>query len=245
MSFLDATIVNIAFPDIRPRSQASRARALGVLNGYSIVFAAFLVPAGAGAAGVAAPPPPPPPRARARPRPGAHAGPPRPGAGRHVSARTRIIEWHDPVEAFGRANGLSGIDHLRPIAAGELPPPPIAVTLGFGIAEVEEGRVVFTAQPAEYHYNPIGAVHGGLAATLLDSAMGCAVQSVLPPGSGYTTLELKASFIRPMTRDTGEIRAIGTLLSAGRRVATAEGRIEDGRGRLLAHATSTCLVLGQ
>jgi uncharacterized protein (TIGR00369 family) len=162
-----------------------------------------------------------------------------------VSARARTIEWDDPLEMLHRADGLAGIDRIRRIAAGELPPPPIAVTLGFDIAEVEEGRVVFVLEPAEYHYNPIGAVHGGVAATLLDSAMGCAVQTVLPAGVGYTTLELKVSFIRPMTLQTGEVRATGTLLNAGSRVATAEGRIEDGRGKLLAHATSTCLVLGR
>jgi uncharacterized protein (TIGR00369 family) len=160
-----------------------------------------------------------------------------------VSERTRTIAWEDPVASFGRAAGLTGIEYLRAIASGEIPPPPIAVTMGFAIAEIEEGRVVFAAAPAEYHYNPIGLVHGGMAATLLDSAMGCAVQSILPAGVGWTTLELKVSFIRPMSRDTGEVRAIGTLLHPGRQVATAEGRIEDGRGKLLAHATSTCLVL--
>lgn len=157
--------------------------------------------------------------------------------------RTRTISWEDPVASFQRAAGMAGIDHLRAMAAGEMPPPPIAVLMGFGIEAIEEGRVVFTVQPAEYHYNPIGLVHGGVAATLLDSAMGCAVQSHLPAGVGYTTLEIKVSFLRPLTRDTGMVRAEGTVLHLGRKVATAEGRLLDGDGRLLGHATTTCLIV--
>ena len=158
--------------------------------------------------------------------------------------RARTITWEDPVAAFERGRELSGIDYLRAIRDGRLPPPPIAALMGFSPVEVEEGRVVFAAEPAEYHYNPIGVVHGGLAAALLDSAMGCAVQSLLPAGVGYTTLEVKVNYVRPMTRDTGRVLAEATVLHRGGRVATAEGRVyAEDTGKLLAHATTTCLVL--
>ena len=115
--------------------------------------------------------------------------------------------------------------------------------MDFQIVELEEGRAVFAVDPAEYHYNPIGVVHGGLAATLLDSAMGCAVHSMLPAGSGYTTLELKVNFIRALTAETGRVRAEGKLIHLGGRTATAEGRVIDESGKLYAHATTTCLIL--
>ncbi len=140
---------------------------------------------------------------------------------------------------------MSGLDVLQLIAAGELPPPPIAETLGFGAIEVEEGRATFTVEPAEFHYNPIGVVHGGLALALLDSAMGCAVHTTLPAGVAYTTLEVKANFVRPLTASTGLVRCTGTVVHGGRTVATAEGRIVDGAGKLYAHGTSTLLVVGR
>jgi uncharacterized protein (TIGR00369 family) len=138
---------------------------------------------------------------------------------------------------------LSGLDFMRAIASGEVEQPPIARLLGFGVIEVGEGRAVFTADPGEQHYNPIGVVHGGLAMTLLDSAMTCAVQTRAPAGSGFTTVEAKTNFVRPITVGTGTIRAIGTLIHAGSRLATAEGRIVDAAGKLYAHATTTCIVL--
>lgn len=138
---------------------------------------------------------------------------------------------------------LSGLDLLRGLRDGTLPPPPMGRLLGFGLEEVEEGRVVFAAVPGTRHYNPIGTVHGGFAATLLDSCMACAVQSTLARGFGYTTLELKVNLVRAMTEDTGPVRAEGRVLHAGRRVATAEGRLTDAAGRLLAHGTTTCLVI--
>jgi uncharacterized protein (TIGR00369 family) len=139
---------------------------------------------------------------------------------------------------------LTGLEVLRAIAAGELPGAPIAKLLGFAPVEAQEGRVVFTALPGPEHYNPIGSVHGGLAATLLDSAMGCAVHSTLPAGVGYTTLELKVNFVRPITAETGRILCEGTIVHGGGRVATAEGRVfAEADGRLLAHGTTTCLIL--
>jgi uncharacterized protein (TIGR00369 family) len=139
---------------------------------------------------------------------------------------------------------VTGLEFLRAIAAGELPGAPIAELLGFAPVEAEEGRVVFAAVPDARHYNPIGTVHGGLAATLLDSAMGCAVHSTLPAGAGYTTLELKVNFTRPITTETGRILCEGTVVHRGGRVATAEGRVfAEADGKLLAHGTTTCLIL--
>ena len=115
--------------------------------------------------------------------------------------------------------------------------------MNFSLIEVGEGHAVFAVEPAEYHYNPIGVVHGGLAATLLDSAMGCAVHSTLAAGSGYTTLEIKVNFIRAMTAETGRVRCEANVVHAGARTATAEGRVIDEAGKLYAHGTTTCLIL--
>jgi uncharacterized protein (TIGR00369 family) len=138
---------------------------------------------------------------------------------------------------------MAGIDFIRKVASGELSPPPFAVLLGMDIAEVEDGRVVFTATPDERHYNPIGVVHAGLAATLLDSTLGCAVHTKLPAGSGYTTLETKFNLDRMITKDTGPLRCEGTVVTVGSRVGAAEGRVTGQDGRVYAHGTSTCLIL--
>ena len=138
---------------------------------------------------------------------------------------------------------MSGIDFLRALCDGRLPPPPIAELLGFKLVEVEPGHVVFEVLPAEQHYNPIGVVHGGLAMTLLDSAMSCSVQTQVPAGSGYTTVETKTNLTRPITSQTGKLRAIGKVIHAGSRIATAEGRLVDAAGKLYAHGTATCIVL--
>ncbi len=147
-----------------------------------------------------------------------------------------------PVELAERGRELAGIDYVRAIFAGELPPPPIAELMGFRGVEVELGRAVFEIVPGEQHYNPIGVVHGGLALTLLDSAMGCAVHSTLPPGAGYTTLEVKVNLVRAITKDTGLIRATGRLIHRGRTTGTAEGDVRDAAGNLLAHGTTTCMI---
>lgn len=156
--------------------------------------------------------------------------------------RTRTLTWQDPVALGKAAFSMAGAAFLRAIAEGKLPPPPIATLMDFSIEEVGEGRVVFAVEPQEYHYNPIGTVHGGLAATLLDSAMGCAVHSLLPEGRGYTTLELKVNYLRGLKRDTGRVRAIGKVIHLGGKIATAEGSIIDGAGKLYAHGTTTCLL---
>jgi uncharacterized protein (TIGR00369 family) len=159
-------------------------------------------------------------------------------------SRSRTITWEDPVAAAEGAAGMSGLEALEAIRDGRLPPPPIAKLLGMDPVVLAHGRAVFEATPDESHYNPIGVVHGGLAATLLDSATGCAVQSTLPAGMGYTTLELKVNFVRPITRDTGPVRCEGRVVHEGRTVATAEGRaVAQQTGKLLAHGTATCLVV--
>ena len=137
---------------------------------------------------------------------------------------------------------MPGIDFVRAIFAGKLPTPPIMQTIEPFDYAAEPGIITFQSVPGFRHYNPIGSVHGSYAAALLDSAMGLAVHSMLPAGSGYTTLEFKISFIRGMTEDTGPVKSEGRTLSVGRRAATAEARITDAKGRLLAHATTTCLV---
>jgi uncharacterized protein (TIGR00369 family) len=137
---------------------------------------------------------------------------------------------------------VSGLDFLRGVIEGRFPIPPIGALMDFRAVEVEEGRIVFAGTPGFRHYNPIGSVHGGYAATLLDSCMGCAVHSTLPAGIGYTTLEFKISFMRPLIKETGTVRAEGRELNSGRRVATAEGRLTDANGRPFAHATTTCLI---
>ena len=157
-------------------------------------------------------------------------------------ARTRTISWEDPRALAEAGRGLSGLEYLRKIVASELPRPPIAGLMNFNITEVSEGRAVFTVEPAEYHYNPIGVVHGGLAATLLDSAMGCAVHSTLPAGGGYTTLEIKVNYIRPMTAETGRVRCEAKVIHVGGRTASAEGRVVDESGKLYAHGTTTCII---
>ena len=137
---------------------------------------------------------------------------------------------------------MTGLQFVQGLADGTLPLNTIAQTLGYDIVEAENGRVVITAEPKDTHLNPSGTVHGGLAATMLDSCMGLAIQSTLDKGVGSTTLEFKISFVRPITPQTGLIRAEGTVINCGRRVGTAEGRVTDKDGRLLVHGTTTCLI---
>lgn len=159
------------------------------------------------------------------------------------SKRTRTITWQDPRPLAEAGRTLSGLEFLQKIVNGELPPPPLAALMNFNIVELREGYAVFAVEPAEYHYNPIGVVHGGLAATLLDSAMGCAVHSTLPAGTGYTTLEIKVNFIRAISANTGGVRCEAKIIHGGARTATAEGRVVDESGKLYAHGTTTCLIL--
>ena len=156
--------------------------------------------------------------------------------------RSRVVTWEDPVASWKAASGLGGIEVLRAIEGGELPPPPVARLLGFEVDQVSEGLVTFAFEPAEFHYNPLGTVHGGIVTTVLDSAMGCAVHSRLRAGLSYTTLELKVNFLKPVRVTTGRVRGEGKVVHLGGRVATAEAHLVDGEGALYAHGTSTCLI---
>lgn len=137
---------------------------------------------------------------------------------------------------------VSGLDFLRGILEGRVPPPPMSQTLNFFLVDVAEGRAVFQGEPQHAFYNPIGSVHGGWACTLLDSCMGCAVQTTLPVGQGYITVDIKVNLIRPLSHASGPVRAEGKVVNAGRTIAIAEGRLVGPEGRLYAHGTSTCLV---
>ncbi len=159
-----------------------------------------------------------------------------------VPTRQRLIEWQDPRLTAVKATQMNGLDFFRAWVTGEVPPPPIGVLMGFGLQEVADGRITFTMQPAEYHFNPIGTVHGGVIATILDSAMSCAVHTKLPVGGSYTTLEIKVNYTRPVLADSGPLQCIGQVIHMGRRAATAEGKLQDANGKLFAHGTATCMV---
>jgi uncharacterized protein (TIGR00369 family) len=164
---------------------------------------------------------------------------------RDVTVRRELnVTWRDPYAALERGRELAGLEYMQRLIDGEFPPPPIAELLSFTLVEVDDGRAVFRGHPGEQHLNPIGSVHGGYAATLVDSAVGCAVHTTLPAGVGYSTLELSVNLVRGISPATGPVLCEGTVIHAGRRTATAEARLtaEDGGG-LLAHAKTTCLIL--
>ncbi|HET8843210.1 MAG TPA: PaaI family thioesterase [Ktedonobacteraceae bacterium] len=163
--------------------------------------------------------------------------------GEEQQTRSRTFTWEDPVAAARAGKALSGMEHLQAIQRGELPGPPIAHLMGMDVHEVSEGRIIFTLRPEEYHYNPIGMVHGGVAATLLDSSMGCVVQSMLPKGHAYTTLEIKINYLRAITVNTGLLYSEAHIIHLGGRIAMAEGQITDEDGKVYAHGTSTCLLM--
>ena len=163
-----------------------------------------------------------------------------------MQPRQRTVTWEDPVASAMRGADQPGLEYLRAIVAGDVPPPPIAVLLGFEVVEVDEGRAVFAVTPDEFHYNPIGVVHGGYASTLLDSALGCAVHTTLPAGVAYTSLGLEAKFVRPLTRDTGRVLCEANVLYRGRKQATSEATLTAAdSGKLLAHGIATCMLLGE
>ncbi len=164
-------------------------------------------------------------------------------AGSWGTPRSKIVTWHDPLAAAEQGRQLSGLEHLRAVRDGALPPPPIAALMGFQVTRVEAGDVVFTCTPDESTYNPIGVVHGGLVCTLLDSVCGCAVQSTLPQGTGYTSLEIKVSYLRPVHAHSGELTAHGWVPRRGRRASFAEGDVRTPDGKVVATATSTCLII--
>jgi uncharacterized protein (TIGR00369 family) len=158
--------------------------------------------------------------------------------------RSLTVTWEDPMALAQAARSMSGLEFLQAVRDGKLPPAPIQQLIGMRLAEVEPGRAVWELAPAEQHYNPIGVAHAGIAATLLDSAMACAVHSTLPPGKGYTTLEFKINLVRGVTLKSGPVRATARIVHSGKSTATAEARLEDASGALYAHASTTCLLLG-
>lgn len=155
---------------------------------------------------------------------------------------SKTVSWFDPMAAARAGAALSGREHLQAMLDGQLPPPPISGLMNFGIASIEDREVTFQCTPDESVYNPIGLVHGGLVCTLLDSVLGCAVQTTLDAGLGYTSLEIKVSYLRPVRAGEGELRAIGRITRRDRRVCFADGEVRDTHGRLVATGSSTCLV---
>ena len=156
---------------------------------------------------------------------------------------SKVITWHDPMVTAAASARMAGLEFLRALRDGTLPRPPIAALLGFHPVEVEEGRVVFECTPDESAYNPIGVVHGGLVCTLADTVAACAVHSTLPAGLAYTSIDLNVSYTRPVTKDSGPLRAIGTVVKPGRRVAFSKAEILDSRDKIVATATSSCLIM--
>jgi uncharacterized protein (TIGR00369 family) len=158
------------------------------------------------------------------------------------ATRSRTFTWTDPQLNAAELGRRSGLETLRAMIDGELPAPPILHLIGATAMEAEEGRVAVLMPAAEFHYNPLGSVHGGIIATLLDTAAGCTVHSTLPAGVGYTSLDLSTKFVKPVTVDSGLLRCEGSIISRGRRIAVAESRLTDERGTLVAHATTTCML---
>jgi len=156
--------------------------------------------------------------------------------------RSRTVTWHDPGPSTAKGLAMAGIDYLRAIVDGELPGAPIAGLMRSKVVSVEPGRVVFECEPDESMYNPIGAVHGGLVCTLLDSVTGCAIHSTLPKGKGYTSIEIKVNYLRAVRLSSGTLTATGTVVKSGSRVGFAEGVVTDASGAAVATATSTLLV---
>jgi uncharacterized protein (TIGR00369 family) len=157
-------------------------------------------------------------------------------------ARSRLVEWDDPTIGAAAATTMSGLEYIRALLDGSIPPPPIVALMNMTMVSADVGTVTFTCEPNESHYNPIGTVHGGLVCTLLDSVAGCAVQTTLPKGQAYTSLEIKVNYLRPVLATTGTLTAVGTVTKPGRRAAFAEATVSDSAGRLVATASSTLLV---
>lgn len=157
--------------------------------------------------------------------------------------RQRLVTWEDPAISAEAARHASGLDFLQRIVTGEIPPPPIARLIGMDLVSVAHGTATFSLKPAEFHYNPIGSVHGGIISTILDSAMACAIQAALPQGSIYTTIQLNINLVRALTTASPEVFCTGEIVHVGRRLATAEGRVYDANNKLYAHGSTSCVVL--
>jgi uncharacterized protein (TIGR00369 family) len=159
-----------------------------------------------------------------------------------AAQRTRTFGWTDPAQTTALIGRRAGLDLLRAMSAGELPPPPIMQLIDMAGMTAEEGSVTVTLDPQEFHYNPLGTMHGGVIATLLDTAAACSVHTTLAAGVGYTSLDLNVKFLRPVTLASGRLTCTGTVLQRGRRTALAEARLTDAEGRLAAQAMSSCLL---
>lgn len=159
-----------------------------------------------------------------------------------MTERRKIIEWDDPTPGPAAMPKLTGLEYMQAMQVGELPGPPIMKTMDFALKSVGAGTVEFVCTPDESHYNPLGIVHGGLVCTLLDSALGCAVQTTLPKGVGYTSIEIKVNYLRGVSADSGELTCTGTVTKPGNRVAFAEGEVKDASGKVVATASGSCLV---
>jgi uncharacterized protein (TIGR00369 family) len=157
--------------------------------------------------------------------------------------REKVVSWEDPLAIAAAGHDLTGREFLEAVRAGRIPPPPIARLLGFELTAVGDGEATFSGTPDESVFNPIGTVHGGYVATLLDSALGCAVQTTLPAGTAYTSIEIKVSYLRPITLRPGTLTVTGRVTKPGRRVSFADGEARDADGRLLATAQSSFLVM--
>lgn len=165
------------------------------------------------------------------------------GASDSHPLRRRVVEWSDPALLAQASCSRDGLAFLRAMMAGELPPPPLIALLGIDLLSADPGRVTMRIMPGEYHYNPLGSVHGGVIASLLDSAMGCAVHSRLPLGCSFTNIEIKVNYLRSVTALSGPITAIGEVVHAGRWQAMAEAKLLDQADRLCATASTTCILL--
>jgi uncharacterized protein (TIGR00369 family) len=156
--------------------------------------------------------------------------------------RRRTIEWDDPSLLAAKAASLSGLDYLRGMKEGTIASPPICLLIGFAVVEVEEGRVVFELDPGEHLYNPFNVLHGGVTSGLLDAATGSAVHSTLPAGVGFTSIEIKVNFIRPITKETGPVRCVGEIVHCGDKIAVSQAEVIDRDNKLYAHGLSTCMI---
>lgn len=157
--------------------------------------------------------------------------------------RERTFQWDNPLEGAKQALQMSGLEYLQAMGDGKIPFPPLLHTLDFKPTHLEKGKVIFSFQPQEFHYNPIGGVHGGVISAILDSAMGCTLHSILEAGSGYTTLELKVNFLKAVTTKIEELHAVGKIIHAGGRTALVEAQLIDKDNTVYAHGVSTCLIL--
>jgi uncharacterized protein (TIGR00369 family) len=159
-----------------------------------------------------------------------------------MNKRHRTYDWDDPAPLALQSKQLAGLEFLKKMISTELPLPPIIHTLDFKVSGVQPGKAEFSFQPQEFHYNPLGSVHGGVITAILDSAMGCALHSVLPVGTGYTSVDIKVNFLKPISIRNGLLKATGSIINQGSRTALLEGRLTDENGKLHAHATSTCMI---